>query len=102
MKLALSLCLTIALLLTGAPQPSWTENTAKIVAYTGDTNRSTFQETGDNYIDDRIFVSFPLASEESLSDSFLIAAPFNWQSLEEKNLIKKYFKIYKLTSAFLI
>jgi hypothetical protein len=102
MKLALSVFLAIALLFSGVPQPFCTEAGTKIAAYAVDTNRSTFQEIGDNYIDDRVFVSFPLASEESLSDFFPIAAAFNWRTWEEKNLVKKYFKIYKLTSAYLI
>jgi hypothetical protein len=101
MKLALSVFLAIALLFSGVPQPFCTEAGTKIAAYAVDTNRSTFQEIGD-YIDDRVFVSFPLASEESLSDSFPIAAALNWRTWEEKKLVKKYFKIFKLTSAYLI
>ncbi len=102
MKLTLSVFLAIALLFTGLPQAFCTENSPKIVAYAGVANRSMFQQTPDNYIDDRIFLSFSLASAARLTDSFPIAAAFNWQAWEEKNLIKRYFKIYKLTSAYLI
>jgi hypothetical protein len=102
MKLTLSVFLAIALLVTGVPQASCTENSPKIAAYAGIANRSMFKETPDNYIDDRIFVSFSLASAARLTEPFPIAASFDWHAWDEKNLIKKYFKIYKLTSAYLI
>ena len=102
MRLVVSIFLAITLLITGAPHSSWSDNHIKIAAYAGDANTFSFREMGENYIDDRILVAFPLASETSLSDSVSIVSTSIRRTSEEKNSTKEDLKIYKLTAAFLI
>ncbi|HSE87998.1 MAG TPA: hypothetical protein VLJ79_17360 [Candidatus Binatia bacterium] len=102
MRLAVSVCLAVALLFTGTPYSAWSDNTPKIVACAGDANPLAFGETGENYIDERIFISFPLAFETGLSNYFPVGAIVIRRSAKEKQLTKEDRKIYKLTAAFLI
>lgn len=102
MRLAVCVCLATALLFTGTPHSVWGDNSPKIVACAGDLNPLTFRESGENYIDDRILVSFPLAFETGLSNYFPVGAIFIRRSAKEKQLAKEDRKIYKLTAAFLI
>ena len=61
-----------------------------------------FGEAIENWNDDRMIASCPLAFPVPSSAVFLIATPFISQTYVELNSIKDNSRVYKLNSTFLI
>jgi hypothetical protein len=102
MKLALSFGFAVLLVLTSAPRSLWSDNTDKIAASAEDGSTLAFGEALENWNDDRLIGSFPLASAVISSVVSLIASPIMSQTAVELNSIKDNSRIYKLNSSFLI
>ena len=102
MKLVISFGFALLLVLTGAPRSLWSDNTDKIAGSAEGGSTLAFGEAIENWNDDRLIGSIPLASAVRSSDVSLIAAPFISQASVELNSIKDNSRIYKLNSSFLI
>jgi hypothetical protein len=102
MKLALSFGFAVLLVLTGATRSLWSDNTDKIAASAKSGSALAFGEAIENWNDDRMIASCPLASAVASSDVSLIATPFISQTYVELNSIKDDSRVYKLNSTFLI
>jgi hypothetical protein len=100
MKLAMSLLLVVALLLSGAPRSSWIDAGDQIVAHAGDAKPWTLREAMESCIDDRIIAFF--ASEPSAFHCWPLTSPLIHRSVKPTNSIKAGLRIYKLNAAFLI
>ncbi|HJU62307.1 MAG TPA: hypothetical protein VJ864_09695 [Candidatus Binatia bacterium] len=100
MKLAISFCLAIVLLFTGAPHSPSIDAGDQIVAHAGKARPWTFREAIESCIDDRIIASF--ASEPSAFHCWPMAKPVIHRPIKGTNAIKADIKIYKLNAAFLI
>ena len=102
MKLVFSFGFALLLVLTGATRSLWSDNTDKIAASAESGSALAFGEAIENWNDDRMIASCPLASAVPSSNVFRIATPFISQTYVELNSIKDDSRVYKLNSTFLI
>jgi hypothetical protein len=103
MKLVISFGLILLLVLTGVARSLGSDDdTDKIAAAAKSGSTAALGEASENWNDERLIGSFPLASAVTSNDSFPLASLFISETSVELNSIKDNSRIYRLNSRFLI
>jgi hypothetical protein len=102
MKLVISVCLALLLVLSGAARSLWTDDTDKIASAPKNVSTATLGEESESWNDDRLIGSFPLASAVTSNDSSPLPSLFTSTASVELKSIGDNSRIYKLNSHFLI